>query len=169
MTAALGLLRLVPGWLYAVIACLALAAAGGAYERHEGAASVQALWDADKVERAAAGAKAIANAIAENAVLATQQAATAAAITKAHDAEIISLRARIDAAPRLRIGAGVCGGAATSADSSSTASGTGADPAGRILSDELDGDVKALILQSEMAAETGRACQAFVRVNGMAE
>lgn len=167
MMALIGVFRLIPGWLYAVIACVALAAAGGAYERHQGAESVQALWDADKAARAIADASAIADRVAKNEVLATQQAADTAAITKVHDAEITSLRARIDATPRLRIGTSFCGGITASADPQSPIGGTGGDSSGRILSDELDGAVKTLILQSEMAAATGRACQAFVRDNGM--
>ena len=165
---AFSLIRMVPGWLYAVAVSFFIVLAGGVYERYQGAESVQKLWDADKADRAIADASAIADRITKNTVLATQQAADSAAIMKEHDAEINSLRARVADAPRLRIGAGFCSGVAASTDSQGTTSGAGDDPGSRVLSDELDGSVKTLILQSEMAAATGRACQEFLRDNGMA-
>ena len=58
-------------------------------------------------------------------------------------------------------------GPAVSANAEGSAGGATADPAGGLLPDSVAGDIQALIMQTEQAAATGRACQAFVRGNGM--
>ena len=163
----------VPGWLYgAVLACV-LAGAGMLYQRAQGVAqgraAVQALWDADKKNRAAAETKAVAQRAAENLVQARQQAATALAITKAYDDEINDIRARLAAAERMRKPAFCAGaGPAAPAGGSGADGGAATDPAGGLLPDAVARDIQALILQTEEVAATGRACQSFVRENGMA-
>ena len=101
---------------------------------------MQAQWDADKKTRAAAETNAVAQRAAENLALARQQAVKAAAATKVYDDEINDVRARLAAA----------------------------DPTSGLLPDEVARDIRALILQTEEVAAAGRACQAFVRANGMA-
>lgn len=162
----------LPGWLYLTVALLLAAGAGGAYLHAHGVAagraSVQALWDAEKRTRAAAETKAVAQRVAENLAQARQQAATSAAITKAYDEEITDVRARL-AAERMRKPAFCASaGPAAPAVAGGAAGGAEADPASGLLPDALERDIQALILQTEEVAATGRACQSFVRANGMA-
>lgn len=162
----------LPGWLYLTVALLAGTAVGGVYlHAHgvsQGRAAVQALWDADNVSRAQAETKAVAQRVAQNLAQAKQQAATALAITKVYDEEISNIRARL-AAKRMRRPAFCASvGPAASADTDGSAGGAAADPAGGLLSDAVARDIQAVILLTEEVAATGRACQAFVRENGMA-
>jgi hypothetical protein len=89
-------------------------------------------------------------------------------IQKAHDAELDRVRAALNS-QRLRIGPAICGEPAGSTQAGGASGSNGADTGGRVLSAEMDGAVKALIEETERAAATGRACQAFVLVNGMGE
>ena len=162
----------LPGWLYLVAALLVAGAIGSSYlHAHgvvQGKAIVQTLWDADKTARAAAETKAVAQRVAENLAQAKQQAATALAITKAYDEEINDVRARLATAERMRKPAFCASsGPAVPAGASGAASGAAADSAGGLLPDPVARDIQALILQTEEVAATGRACQAFVRENGM--
>lgn len=59
-------------------------------------------------------------------------------------------------------------GPAAPTGASSAEGGAAADPAGELLPDALARDIQALILHTEEVAATGRACQSFVRENGMA-
>ena len=163
----------VPVWLYgAVLVCL-LAGAGTAYLRAQGVAqgraAVQTLWDADKQIRAVAETKAVAQRAVDNLAQARQQAAKVAAIKKVYDDEINDVRARLAAAERMRKPAFCAsGGPAAPAGGSGAEGGATTDPAGGLLPDAVARDIQALILQTEEAAATGRACQSFVRENGMA-
>ena len=163
----------LPGWLYgAMLVCL-LAGAGMLHQRAQGnvqgRAAVQALWDTDKKTRAAAETKAVAQRAAENLAQARQQAAKAAAVTKVYDEEINHVRARLAAAERMRKPAFCASsGPAAPAGSSGAEGGSTTNPAGGLLPDAVARDIQALILQTEEAAATGRACQSFVRENGMA-
>lgn len=164
----------VPGWLYGAFLMCLLAGAGMLYQRAQGVAqgraAVQALWDADKKTRAAAETKAVAQRAAENLAQARQQAANALAITKAYDEEINDVRARLAAAERMRKPAFCASaGPAAPAGAGGAASGPEADSAGGLLPDTVERDIQALILETEQVAATGRACQSFVRVNGLGE
>lgn len=167
------LLARVSGWVYGAVLLLVLASAGMLYQRAagdaQGKAAVQRLWEADKAARAAAESKAVAQRVAANAALAAQQVATSAAITKAHDEEINDVRARL-AAERMRRPAFCASpGPTPSADAGGSASGAAADPAGGLLPDAVARDIQALILQTEEVAAVARACQTFVRQNGMTQ
>ena len=131
--------------------------------------AVQALWDAEKAARAAAESKALAQRVAANAALAAQQVATSTAITKAYDEEINDVRARLAAAERMRRPAFCASaGPAAPAVAESPASSNAFDPANGLLSSAVARDIQAVILQTEEVAAAGRACQTFVRENGMA-
>ncbi len=162
----------LPGWLCLTVALLVVATAGGAYLHAHGAAagraSVQALWDAEKGAHAAAETKAMAQRNADNLAQAMQQAATSAAITKAYDDEITDVLARFAAERMRRPAFCTSAGPAAPAGVGGATGGAEADPAGGLLPDALERDIQALILQTEEVAATGRACQAFVRANGMA-
>lgn len=126
----------------------------------------RAAWAADVVKREKAEASAIIERTAENVKLAAQQASDNAAITKAHDEELASVRARLAASERMRRPA-FCGGTPAPAQAESAASSTPADPPSGLLPVEVDRDIKALVLQTEEIAATARACQAFIHDNGM--
>ena len=164
----------VPGWLYgAVLVCL-LAGAGMQYQRMlghaQGRAAVQAQWDADKQLRAAPPPLFLRQRAAENLAQARQQAAVALAITKAYDEEINDVRARLAAAERMRKPAFCASaGPAAPAGGSGAEGGAAADSAGGLLPDAVERDIQALILQTEVVAATGRACQGFIRGNNMAQ
>ena len=132
-----------------------------------GARGVQMDWDADKLVRSTATNKAMIQRIQDNTTVAAQQATTNATITKAKNEEIAPVVQRIYV-DRVRVGPALCGGSAAPAQAASTGSGDGADTAGRLLSPEMDRDIKSLILETEEAAATGRACQSWVRENGLA-
>ena len=162
----------VPSWLYATVLLYVLASAGMLYQRllgnAQGRAEVQGLWDADKNTRAAAEAKAVAQRAVDNLAQAKQQAATVLAIKKVYDDEINHVRARLAAAERMRKPAFCAsGGPAAPAGGSGAEGGSAADPASGLLPDAVARDIQALILQTEEVAATGRACQSFVRGNGM--
>jgi len=163
----------VPGWLYGALLVYILTSAGMLYQRllgnAQGRAEVQALWDADKKTRAAAETNAVAQRAAENLVLARQQAAKAAAVTKVYDEELNDVRARLAAAERMRKPAFCASaGPAAPAGASGAEGGASADTASGLLPDAVERDIQALILQTEEVAATGRACQTFVRENEMA-
>ena len=172
MSALFRLADRVPSWLYGAVLLCVLAGAGMLYQRilgnAQGRAEVQVLWDADKRTQAAVEKKAVAQRAAENLAQAKQQAATALAITKAYDEEINDVRARL-AAERMRKPAFCASaGPAAPAGGSGADGGAATDPAGGLLPDAVARDIQALILQTEEVAATGRACQRFVRENGMA-
>ena len=167
------LLARVPAWGYGAVLLIVLAGAGMLHQRAagdaQGRAAVQELWDADKTARAAAESKAVAQRVAANAALAAQQVAMSAAITKAYDEEIDTVRARLAAAERMRRPAFCASaGPAAPAGAGGAASGLAADSASGLLHVAVERDIQALILRTEEVAATGRACQAFVRENGMA-
>lgn len=162
----------VPSWLYGAGLVFVLAGAGMLYQRvqgnAQGRAAVQALWDADKKTRAAAETKAVAQRAVENLAQARQQAAKAAAVTKVYDDEINDVRARLATAERMRKPAFCASaGSAAPAGAGGAEGGAAADPTSGLLPDAVARDIQALILRTEEVAATGRACQAFVKGNGL--
>lgn len=167
MTPVGAIAKAIPSWLYVAGLLGVLAGAGMLYEREQGKAIVQARWNADIAARATAEKAAVAARIDANALLSTKQAASAVAITKAHDEEISVVRAAL-AAERMRSPA-FCGRPAGTAEASSAGGGAEPDSSSGLLPAGVERDIKALILETEEVAATGRACQAFVRANGMGE
>jgi len=163
----------LPGCLYGAVLVCVLAGAGMLYQRAQGVAqgraAVQALWNIDKKTRAVTETKAEAQRAAENLAQARQQAVKSAAIKKVYDDEINDVRARFAVAERMRKPAFCASaGPAAPAGAGGAEGGVAADPAGGLLPDAVARHIQALILQTEEVAATGRACQAFVRENGMA-
>ena len=151
-----------------LILLVGLLLAGWLGVRAYGAHEFNAGHAAAIAERAQADAKAVLTRADENTVLAARQARTNTTITKEKDDEIAALRARLAAAPRLRVGAAVCPDRpATPAAAESPAGSDRADPPAGLVSAAADRDFKQLIADVEMDLATGRACQAFVRENGM--
>lgn len=151
-----------------VVAVLLLAAVLFGAGHHFGAQGVQSAWDADTAARAVAGQKAVLTRMAENEVERERNRENNRLLQRSYESEITHLRAAIDAAPRLRVGSSFCGGVPGQTQAGGASSSDGADPGGRLLPEEVDRAVKALIEETERAAATGRACQVFVQENGLA-
>jgi prophage endopeptidase len=116
-------------------------------------------------ERAAADAVAVLRRTQENTVLAASQGATNLKITEAKHEEIQPVRERI-VTQRVYVGSGICGPTAAP-DAESAGGGDSADSPGRLVRSDIERDLVALKLAVEDDLATGRACQAFVRENGM--
>ncbi len=81
--------------------------------------------------------------------------------------EIAAVTARVNAAPRLRPGSAVCPGpVARAPEAESVGSSNGGDSSSGMVREDVDRDLKALIIRTERAFATGRACQAFAEKNG---
>lgn len=118
--------------------------------------------------RAAVDAAAMLKRAKENIVVAARQDEANVTITKEKDDEIADLHRRLAAAPRLRVGPSVCPDRpAAPTQAQGPASGDGADPSAGLVSSRADADFKQLIEAVEQDLATGRACQAFVRENGL--
>ena len=133
--------------------------------RWYGAVQYQAGRTAASEERAAADARAVLLRTQENAVLVQHQGETNLKITKAKHEEMQPVRERI-VVERVRVGAAICGPAAP-AEAESAAGSDSADPPGRLVRSDVERDLVALKLAVEEDLATGRACQAFLRENGM--
>lgn len=149
-------------WLFILIAT------GLVFELH-GRSIVQQQWNFDKAQLAQQVKDALQQRHDENAVLAVQQIAINNTIQKAHDEEIHKVNTALARSERLRISSHFCPEVARQTNAESTISSDGDDTTGRLLSAEVDSAVKQLMLESEHAAATGRAAQAFIRDNGLAE
>ncbi|MDN4061122.1 hypothetical protein QPK31_23160 [Massilia sp. YIM B02769] len=146
-----------------VLAGLLVVGALGA--RWYGTHQYQAGRTAAIEERAAADARAVLLRTQENAVLAQRQGETNLKITEAKHEELAPVRERI-VVERVRVGAAICGPAAAP-DAESSAGGDSADPPGRLVREDAERDLVALKLAVEEDLATGRACQAFLRENGL--
>lgn len=154
--------------LLGVLAAILFAVVGTLGARAYGAHRYDAGHAAAVAERAQVDAAAVLKRTRENATQATRQHETNAHITKEKDDEIADLRRRLAAAPRLRVGPSVCPDRpAAPAQAESPAGSDGADPSPRLVSSRADADFKQLIEAVEQDLATGRACQAFVRENGL--
>lgn len=158
-------MNLIPlSWkIGAVAALLVLLSIGHvAQVRHADAAGyARAVKD-----RAAADALAVAARLKENGAKAVQQAAANVAITKAKNEEISPVRERI-ITKRVYVGSAICGGPTTPTDPKSAASSDGTDSPSRLVRPDIERDIRALKLAVEEDLATGRACQAFLRDNGL--
>ncbi len=154
--------------LVQVLRAVVLAALVAIGVRAYGAHRYQAGYYAGVEAGAQAAAAAVIKRNQENAVLASRQDETNAHLTKEKDDEIADLRRRLTAAPRMRVGSSVCPDRpAAPAQAESPAGGDGTDPSGGLVSAAADRDLKQLIEDVEQDLATGRACQAFVRENGL--
>lgn len=161
------LTNLIPApYCIALLALFAAALVGFGWV--QGAQHVQDEWNAEQATRAQAVADAVLARVAANKREADRQAAINQKITKGKENEIAKLTARLNAAGRLRVGPAICGGHPAPAQADGAGSSDGADPPATLVSENVDRDFKALILAVETDLATGRACQAFVRENGLA-
>ena len=117
-------------------------------------------------ERAARDAVAVFARVRDNAALSAKQDNINQIITRTKNEELAPVVHRIYV-DRVRVGTGTCGPAgAASADG--TSSGDGANSSGRLVREDVERDTRALTDAVEQDLATGRACQEFVRENGMA-
>lgn len=152
---------------YRILAVIVLAGACMAFGWVRGASHVQVEWDTANTVRVEAERRALLAREHDNAELRATQAAINNAITLGKDNEITRLTARVEHLGWLRVGTAICGGSAASTEAASTASGDSADSPGRLVRDDVDRDFKALIVAVETDLATGRACQSFVKENGL--
>lgn len=127
-------------------------------------------WANERAEVATAKSAAILGRLAEIAAAKVLTDAIANKITKVKNEEIADVRTRLADAVRMRKPAFCSSGPGPTAPAiaTGTSSSTDADTTGGYIPQVVDGNIRALILQTEEVAATGRACQAFVRENGMA-
>ena len=151
--------------LAGVIVLVGLLVVGTLGVRWYGAHQYQAGHDAAVEARAAADARAVLLRTEENAALAQHQGETNLKITEAKHEELAPVRERI-VVERVRVGAAICG-PATAPDAESAAGSDSADPPGRLVREDAERDLVALKLAVEEDLATGRACQAFLRENGL--
>ncbi len=143
---------------------LFLAAISLVSELH-GRSAVQQKWNIVKAQQAQQVQDALQQRQAENAALKAQQTAINTTIQKAHDEEISQINNALAHSERLRISSRFCAAPPGQTDPESPTGGDETDTASGLLSAEVDSAVKQLILESEQAAATGRAAQAFIRDN----
>lgn len=140
---------------------LVLVVAASTYHHHV----YQQGFDAAVDQRAARDAVAVVARVQDNAVLSIKQDAINAVLTKVKNEELAPVLHRI-AADRVRVGPAICG-PATPAQAQSAAGSDRSDPPGRLVRDDIERDLRALKAAVEQDLATGRACQAFVRDNGL--
>lgn len=117
-------------------------------------------------ERAARDAVAIVARARDNAALSIKHDNINQIITRTKNEELAPVVQRIYV-DRVRVGTGTCGPAgAAHADGASGSDG--ANSPDRLVRDDVERDTRALTEAVEQDLATGRACQAFVRENGMA-
>ena len=117
-------------------------------------------------ERAARDAVAVFSRMRNNAAESAKQVKINQIITRTKNEEVASVVQRIYV-DRVRVGAGTCGPAGT-ADANGASGSDGANSSGRLVRDDVERDTRALTEAVEQDLATGRACQAFLRENGMA-
>lgn len=117
-------------------------------------------------ERAARDAIAVFTRVRDNAVESARQVNINQIITRTKNEEVAPVVQRIYV-DRVRVGAGTCGPAGA-ADANGARIGDDADSPARLVRDDVERDTRALTEAVEQDLATGRACQAFVRENGMA-
>lgn len=147
-----------------VLAALLVAAGVGIIYAHS--AGDQEGFERATSERAARDAVAIVARVRDNAVLSIKQDNINQIITRTKNEELAPVVQRIYV-DRVRVGAGTCGPAGA-ANADGPSGSDEADPSGRLVRDDVERDTRALTEAVEQDLATGRACQSFVRENGMA-
>lgn len=160
-----GALKVVGGILLAMALLFGLRAIKNHYIE-VGRAEVQAKWDKDKADKKAAEELAIADRNAENAREKERQDATNKTITENYH-EIDRLRTELTSAKRVRIGTAICGqGVTSSTKTDSSNSGDVTNTGTRVVREDVDRDIRTLMIKVEEGFAAGRACQTFIEENG---
>jgi hypothetical protein len=130
-----------------------------------GAAQHQAEYQAAVDERAPRDALAVLRRTEENSALVASEGTINLKITEAKHEELAPVRERI-VTQRVYVGSAICGPAAP-AKAESPVGGDSTDSPGRLVRSDAERDLVALKLAVEEDLATGRACQAFLREDGM--
>lgn len=152
--------------LISVIALAGLLSVGGIGVRWYGTMQYHAGHIAAIEERAAADSLAILNRTKENVVMAMSQGAANLKITEVKNEELAPVRERI-VTQRVYVGSAICG-SATATENAGAGGGDEANPAGRLVREDVERDIRALKVAVEEHLATGRACQAVLRENALA-
>lgn len=150
---------------WAVLAALCAAFGGSAYVA--GLTHEKKAWQAADAAKEAKTSAAMVARMQSNATESAKQSEINATITERTHEELSPIVKRIYV-DRVRVGPSLCGGTPPTAQTESAGSSNAADPPGRLVPDQLEGRIRELEIRVEEALATGRACQAFVRENGMA-
>jgi len=122
-----------------------------------------------RAERAEVVVSAVGKRIGENSTDEAKHAAINQKIEVTKNEELAPVILRIADAPRLRVGSAICTGpVAGTSEAESSSSSNAEDSRSRMVREDADRDIRALKIKVEEALATGRACQAFVRENGLA-
>ncbi len=169
------------GWLIKIVAILAIVGAViGSFVwfvhherelgRIDGRAEVQKLWNEDKITRAAAEKKAMADRLADNAKQEAAQVETNQLLKKGYANEQAADRAIAAKSGRMLYNkAGICGDRPAASQEASSPSGSPAEtPATGILPEPYAGNIDALMLEADLVVASCRAAQTFITGNGLA-
>ena len=159
-------LAAVPPWLWKVGLGAALVVVLFAGYKHRVSVAYDEGHAAAISERAPTDLGAVVGRVQDNAVLATQQNQFNLDITKAKNEELAPVVQRIYV-DRVRVGPAICNGPSGPAATESAAGSAGTDPPGRLVRDDVERDLRALMRDVEQDLATGRACQAFIEKNGL--
>lgn len=150
----------------AVLLLVLLAIGGTLGVRWYGSSQYQAGVAAEREAARGRALVATVERVQENAVEASKQHSINLTVTEEKHEELAPV-IRTIYVDRVRVGAGTCGAAgAAAADDAS--GGAGADPAGRLVREDVERDTRALDEAVERHLATGRACQAWGVANGYA-
>ncbi len=133
----------------------------------EGREEVQALWDADKVERKKVEQEAIDKRLSDNEAESRAISERNEIIESVHNEELSKVRSDLATARRLRVGPAICGRSTPKANTESPASSIETNPGGGVVGESIERDIRALMLKAEEGFAAGRACQSFVHDNGL--
>lgn len=133
----------------------------------KGRAETQALWDADKVARKKAEDLAVSDRLKANELERRAIAERNDLVENTYNEELTKVRSDLAVAKRLRVGPAICGGPASTPDSKSATGGVEANTGGGLVREDVERDIRALMLRVEEGFAAGRACQGFVRANGL--
>jgi hypothetical protein len=147
-----------------IAAALALFGAG----HHFGAQGVQADWSKETADRKTAETAAILIRIKNNEREIEQQESNRQKLKKGHANEIAQIRAAYATDRGLRLPATVCRGLAAGTEAESASRGNGSTAGTVALPDQVERDLRALMLEADTVVAGCRVAQAFIRDNGMA-
>lgn len=157
-------MSILPTWPIAAGAALVAFALGWSINGWRIDSNVQE----QRAKRAETSLTAIDNRVKENVADELEFTAINQKIEGKKNEELAPVVTRINSAPRVRVGTAICPAVVTGAPKAeSTGSGNGTDTGGGLVRQDVDRDIRALKLKVEEALATGRACQAFVKENGL--
>jgi len=153
--------------LYRLLAMIGLSLACVGFGFMQGISHETAKRDKEELERQTAAVSAINKRLADNQETIRNQREINKTLTEKKDAELTKVRADLNA-ERLRRGQAICSGSSTQTATSGTSGSNGADTGSGVFREDVERDLKSLILKMEAVAATARTCQDFVVENKLA-